>query len=368
MSELRALDQIQSTEIRTMKSYPFGQVCDVQYHESILTVSTLNVELNTTVSAHWHCSGDAKERVLTLANSARVDTALLLAALDTTFTFFNEVSQITLQNIDALQFPELIRQGVMLTTPEEQMVVKAELFWQQSQLWLTHPPIAFPLTYQFSQHFRHPLRPQKPTGTLYQRYIPWLDQVLSFRTVDQDTDLDTFNRWMNDPVVAEFWQEEGDLDKHHAYLTKLNNDPHMLPLIASFDDESFGYFEVYWAKEDRIAPYYDVHDFDRGWHVLIGEAKFRGKPYVSAWMPAISHYLFLDDCRTQRLVIEPRSDNKKMIRNLARSGYALVKEFDFPHKRAMLGMLLRERFFSEGLWNPNDRSSPLRPLRLTAQD
>jgi hypothetical protein len=41
-----------------------------------------------------------------------------------------------------------------------------------------------------------------------------------------------------------------------------------------------------------------------------------------------------------------------MRRNLARSGYALVKEFDFPHKRAVLGTLLRERFFAEHLWLP----------------
>ena len=43
-----------------------------------------------------------------------------------------------------------------------------------------------------------------------------------------------------------------------------------------------------------------------------------------------------------------------MIRNLAKCGYANLKEFDFPHKRAMLGMLLRERFFAERLWVPRD--------------
>ena len=69
-------------------------------------------------------------------------------------------------------------------------------------------------------------------------------------------------------------------------------------------------------------------------------------------MPSISHYLFLDDPRTQRLVIEPRIDNAKMLRSLARSGYALEKTFDFPHKRAMLGTLTRERFFNESLWVP----------------
>jgi hypothetical protein len=47
-----------------------------------------------------------------------------------------------------------------------------------------------------------------------------------------------------------------------------------------------------------------------------------------------------------------------MIRNLAQCGYAHLKEFDFPHKRAMLGMLLRERFFAEQLWVPRNTMPP----------
>jgi hypothetical protein len=36
-----------------------------------------------------------------------------------------------------------------------------------------------------------------------------------------------------------------------------------------------------------------------------------------------------------------------MLRNLGKCGYAHLKEFDFPHKRVTLGMLLQERFFAE---------------------
>jgi hypothetical protein len=134
--------------------------------------------------------------------------------------------------------------------------------------------------------------------------------------------------------------------------------PHVTVLIASFDGEDFGYFEVYWAKEYQIAPFYDVDDYDCGWHVLIGEPRFGGEPFVPAWLPSISHYLFLDDFRTQRVVIEPRSDNYKMLRNLGKCGYAQLKEFDFPHQPPRGMLFCWERFFSERLGVPRDAVAP----------
>ncbi|MDV6344031.1 GNAT family N-acetyltransferase [Nitrosomonas sp. Is37] len=306
----------------------------------------------------WHLYQRSGQLKLEWGNteSEQPKVTELMAAVEAAFVYYPNQAKLYF-SAPVRQFGELFDSGVMVKTEDGRDVVYVELFWQQARVWLsssrTQPYPIYPV---FTYGRRHPLRPPKPAGTVYRRYITWLGRTLSFRTVDLTTDLVRFNRWMNDPAVAEFWQETGDLAKHRAYLEGIQNDPHVISLIACFDDEPFGYFEIYWAKEDRIAPYYDVDDFDRGWHVLIGEPHLRGKPFVTAWLPSISHYLFLDDDRTQRIVIEPRADNHKMIRNLARCGYALLKEFDFPHKRAMLGMLLRERFFAEQLWVP--RSTP----------
>lgn len=234
------------------------------------------------------------------------------------------------------------------------LVHRSEL-WQMPQLWLPSARQPMPLRHALSGGMRHPIRPSKPEGVVYRRQIPWLDKTLSLRTVDMPLDLPVFNRWMNDPVVSHFWQEQGDMAQHRAYLDRIEADPHVIGLIGCFDGEPFGYFEVYWAKEDRIAPFCEADDHDRGWHVLVGEARFRGRPFLTAWMPSISHYLFLDDCRTQRVVIEPRVDNHKILKSLSRCGYALVKEFDFPHKRAMLGTLHRETLFNDHSWQTGDK-------------
>lgn len=252
----------------------------------------------------------------------------------------------------------LLERGALVRDAARGTVALAEMLWQLPELWMAPTPGAYPLRYALTAGRRHPLRPPKPGGVVYARHIPWLGRTLTLRAATLEQDLPLLHRWMNDPDVAYFWQEEGDEARHRAYLQGLLDDPHMLALIAAFDDQPFGYFEVYWARENRIAPFYDAQDHDRGWHVLIGEPAFRGKSFLTAWFPAIQHYQFLDDARTQRIVGEPRADHARQIANLDKAGFSKIKEFDFPHKRAMLVMLLRERFFGEHLLLPAANPAP----------
>ena len=161
------------------------------------------------------------------------------------------------------------------------------------------------------------------------------------RTLDIELDLERFNRWQNTPRVLAFWDEGGSLEDHRQYLEKLADDPHTLTLIGCFDDQPFAYFEAYWAKEDRIAPFYDAGDYDRGIHMLVGEQAHRGPHKVASWLSALTDYLLQDDPRTRRIVAEPRADNAKMIGYMQSQGYKRIKEFDFPHKRAALMVLER---------------------------
>ncbi len=247
---------------------------------------------------------------------------------------------------------ELMNHGLVVMAGTE-LVLLPELLMQRPDNWLVNagqPPM--PQLHVMTDGKRHPRRPPKPAGKVYARFIPWLAEVISFRVADLDKDLHLLHRWMNDPRVDAFWNEAGDLEKHRRYLSGILSDPHMLPLIGCFDDEPFGYFELYWAKENRIAPFYDADDYDRGWHVVVGEDAYRGRRYISAWLPSLMHYMFLDDCRTQQIVGEPAAAHSQQIRNLEVSGFAKIKNFDFPHKRATLVTLLRERFFGDRLWLP----------------
>ncbi|MGV6476980.1 GNAT family N-acetyltransferase [Azotobacter vinelandii] len=277
----------------------------------------------------------------------------LLASCEALFVQHPALEQLVIEEESLTGLEFLLNDGVFRRKSDGTLLCEAEQFWQYAPLWLTRKSHgAYPSKLVMTNGIRHPLRPERNQGELYRRFIPWLGQTLSFRIAEINEDLYSFNRWMNNPRVARFWEEQGDLEQHRAYLERQLADPHTLPVIGCFDGSSFGYFEVYWAKEDRIAPFYDVDDYDRGLHLLVGEEAFRGKAFYTAWFSSICHYMFLDDPRTRRIVCEPRHDNHQQIANFDRSGFARIKHFDFPHKRALLVMLWRERFFSEHLYRP----------------
>ncbi|MEJ5061812.1 MULTISPECIES: GNAT family N-acetyltransferase [unclassified Pseudomonas] len=242
---------------------------------------------------------------------------------------------------------ESLLSGLLIPTPTVgEYRCERSLFWQLPQPWLGQALAgSYPQQMIISGGKRHPLRPIKPQGEVYRRFDAQLGAWISLRTVDVELDLARFNRWQNSPRVASFWQEKGSLEQHREYLIKLEADPHTLTLIGCFDDQPFAYFEAYWAKEDRIAPFYEAGDYDRGIHMLVGEENHRGPHKVASWLSALVHYLFLDDPRTQRVVAEPRADNGKMIGYMQSQRFHCEKEFDFPHKRAALMVLGRERFF-----------------------
>lgn len=195
---------------------------------------------------------------------------------------------------------------------------------------------------------RHPIRPLHPPQSqlLYERYIPRFSQTFSLKVVDLEKNLSEFNQWHNSDRVNAFWGNRGTIEEHRRSLTtSLADDPHVLPVIGYFDETAFAYFELYYAAEDHIAPYADAAPYDRGFHALVGHNAFRGPDRVEVWISSVTQYLFLADARTQRVMLEPRVDNDKFLGYLQRVGYVIEKEFDFPHKRAALVSITREKFF-----------------------
>jgi len=231
-------------------------------------------------------------------------------------------------------------------------------FSSGSHLPTFYPPP--PTQFTFTNHIRHPIRPKPPRQgeTFYSRYIPSLDQWLSFRVptlspkpyphpffgsvsdgsmsiifpslatgaaasvatlptltnfTELSSDLDLLHKWMNDPRVNAAWAEAGPMAVQRKFLENGLNSRHSFPVYGCWDGKPFGYFEIYWVKEDRLGRLLggDVGNYTRGLHVLIGENEFRGPHRVKVWLSALVHYCWLADSRTETVMLEPRVDNAK---------------------------------------------------------
>jgi hypothetical protein len=228
-------------------------------------------------------------------------------------------------------------------------------FHSTSHLPTYYPPP--PPQYVFSNHVRHPIRPKPPRQgeIFYTRYVPSVGQYLSLRVASISSkplrhkgpvasstlsnhnwrnsqasimpepivptmgllglglsDSDYLHKWMNEPRVSHFWGEAGPQAHQEEFLKNGLRNKNSFPVIGCWDGKPFGYFEIYWVKEDNVGKYLggNVHDYDRGIHCLVGEEEFRGPQRVKIWLSALVHYCWLSDNRTETVVMEPRVDNE----------------------------------------------------------
>ena len=228
-------------------------------------------------------------------------------------------------------------------------------FASGSHLPTYYPPP--PPQYIYTSHIRHPLRPKPPRQgeTFYIRHIGSVNQWLSFRVpsfsdrpvpdnpqlsgratspgirnsiqlpsasfatlptlanFDRSSDLDILHNWMNDPRVNAAWGVAGPKHNQEEFLRNGLTSRHSFPVFGCWDGKPFGYFEIYWVKEDGLGRLLggNVDNYARGLHVLVGEQEFRGPKRVQIWLSALMHYCWLADYRTEDIFLEPRVDNEK---------------------------------------------------------
>ncbi|OKL59308.1 hypothetical protein UA08_05372 [Talaromyces atroroseus] len=230
-------------------------------------------------------------------------------------------------------------------------------FYSGSHLPTFYPPA--PTQYVFTNGIRHPLRQRPPHQgeTFYTRYIPSVGQYLSFRVPVLSTgktggaqhshtasstntpssltvppartstppgvsDVELLNKWMNNPRVNAAWGEAGPRSSTEEFLKRGLNDRHSFPVFGCWGGKPFGYFEIYWVKEDPLGRLLNnVGNYDRGLHVLVGEEEFRGSHRLHVWLSSLVHYCWLADPRTETVLLEPRVDNKKLISYLTEFGF-----------------------------------------------
>ncbi|MCZ5116759.1 GNAT family N-acetyltransferase [Escherichia coli] len=146
--------------------------------------------------------------------------------------------------------------------------------------------------------------------------------MADFRIADPFLMPGRFTRWMNDPRVEYFWEQKwltGGTDRLSGTPARRG---HAFPLIGCFDDRPFSYFgNLLGGGRPRLVATTSWRPAGRsGLHLLVGEQQWRGAHYVRSWLRGVTRYLLLNEPRTQRTVLEPRTDNQRLFRHLRACG------------------------------------------------
>lgn len=110
----------------------------------------------------------------------------------------------------------------------------------------------------------------------------------TLRRLDVDRDLALIHSWMNDPVVARYWNKPWPPDQIASYLHEQELSAHSTPYLGELDGMPMSYWELYRADLDPLAQYYDARPHDAGIHMLVGPDECRGRKLAVHLLRVIS--------------------------------------------------------------------------------
>ncbi|WP_151753476.1 GNAT family N-acetyltransferase [Acinetobacter soli] len=167
----------------------------------------------------------------------------------------------------------------------------------------------------------------------------------ALRDVVLPQDLSLLIKWMHQPHIIPQWQLNKSELELAVYFERMLCDDHQHLYIVQIDGQDVGYLEIYEAKRDRLALYYDAKADDLGWHVLLSEDAV-GKGHFRAVMRMLS-FLIFEHSNAEKVVGEP--DLTMSVYERVRQDIALEPQglIHLQEKTAMLYHCFREKFYQQ---------------------
>lgn len=189
---------------------------------------------------------------------------------------------------------------------------------------------------------RHGATPPEPLGRPAD-WQPVATPAGAFQLVPvrPERDLATISRWMNDPVVAAFWELAGDESVTARHLaSQLDGDGRSIPCLGVLSGTPMSYWEIYRADLDPLARHYPARPHDTGVHLLIAEGH-RGRGTGTTLLRAVAGLVLDHLPLCTRIVAEPDLRNVPSVSAFLNAGFRFSAEVDLPEKRAAL--MIRDR-------------------------
>jgi siderophore synthetase component len=171
---------------------------------------------------------------------------------------------------------------------------------------------------------------------------------LSLRRFELNNDSELLHSWVSLPY-AEFWGlKDASLEEVKENYRGILSNGHSQVFLGFVDNTASFLLELYNPKYEPIGKHYDPKMGDQGMHILIAPAENIITNFTFDIFTYIMDYMFSNPS-TQRIVVEPDSNNHKIHLINKRAGFQHIKEIDLSHKKAYLGFCSRDQFTASKL-------------------
>ncbi|KTD82223.1 GNAT family N-acetyltransferase [Legionella waltersii] len=142
-------------------------------------------------------------------------------------------------------------------------------------------------------------------------------------------------QWLNEPHVAEFWQETGNEEELRQKFLEKIPERGVSPFIISFDQRPIGYIQYYEANKIGGGWWPDAKEGTFGIDQLIGDPMYINRGYGTKIISQFVDLLF-NNPQVKEIITDPDPKNHRAVRVYEKVGFNRIGVIQTPGGEALL--------------------------------
>lgn len=196
-----------------------------------------------------------------------------------------------------------------------------------------------------------PLQDVKPGTIIFSKKFSELDEIVSFRSLDLNVDLEMIHSWMNQAYSRRFWQLDRSVSVIRNTYQGVIESPGAHSFIGMMDNKPFCLIDLYMIARDELADHIPHLPGDCGLHLLMCPPREMQKGWSIAALNAFKDFYFsFSQCN--HLYAEPDTENHSANKLAIKAGFKFLKEVQLSYKKANLYCLGRQRHIQKDPESP----------------
>ena len=164
--------------------------------------------------------------------------------------------------------------------------------------------------------------------------VPHLPAPWRARLLRPDGEDELLVRWMAEPHVEKFWQQNWPVERWSRYLRAQIAGSFSRPVLVLRQGILFAYVEIYRPARDVLGQFFPTDPHDLGVHLAIGDRANTGQGLGRELMKLLVAALFVGDAACRLVIAEPDARNLAARRMFGAAGFGPAGEVQLAHKRA----------------------------------